>query len=376
MPAHKPKKRLSFLAGILLFVNYFAILLLLLSYLSVFINPSKFSLIAFAGLAYPVLLAINILFIILWIFIRAKYLILSLIVILIGWNHLGRFVQFNSNSEIEVNQDQIKILSYNIQNFVNVNTSSTKYITDFSNQDKIMNFLQEQDADIFCLQEVLNDKKGHQSFHKKLGKELNCDYSYHRNYYDNRDDKMDAIAIFSKFPIINNGFIDYDKKTIGIFADLIISDDTVRVYNLHLASIQFKREEYDFISDITKQQNQQDFKDNSLKVISRINSAYIKRGYQTEILTEHISKSPYPVFLCGDWNDTPVSFAYRNLSTNLTDSFRECGSGLGATFAGENFPSLRIDYILHYKGYKTIYYNRNKIPYSDHYPITAILVKQ
>jgi len=372
----KPKKHISFFAGILLFVNFLVVLLLILSYISVYINPSKFSLLAFAGLAYPLFLVLNMLFILLWIFVRAKYALLSILVIVLGWNHTGRLVQFNSESELGEGEKSVKILSYNIQNFVNENTASTKYITDFENQSRITNFIKEQNADIICLQEVLYDREGHKNFHNKLAKELNCNHSYHRNYYNNRKAKMDAIAIFTKYPMIDNGYIEYNKKTIGIYSDLIILEDTVRLYNLHLASIHFRREEYDFISDITKQQNQREFKDNSLKVISKINSAFIKRGFQSDILFEHISNSPYPILICGDFNDTPISYAYRKLSNELKDAFTESGQGFGITYAGENFPAFRIDYIFHDIKYNAINFTRHKISLSDHYPISCTLIKQ
>ncbi|MCD4682414.1 MAG: endonuclease/exonuclease/phosphatase family protein [Bacteroidales bacterium] len=353
-----------------------AIILLLLSYASVYVNPVKFSLLAFAGLAYPLFLVLNFLFIILWIFLRTKYALLSMLIILLGWNHLWRLVQFNSDSAFTEEDKHIKILSYNIQNFVNENTASTKYITDFENQAKIIKYVQQQNADLICLQEALYDRKDHKNFHETLAKELNCIHSYHRNYYNNRKAKMDAIAIFTKYPMIDKGFLEYNEKTIGIYTDLIILEDTVRLYNLHLASIHFRKEEYDFISDITKQQNQQEFKDNFLKVISKINSAFIKRGYQTDIITEHINDSPYPVIICGDLNDTPTSYAYRILSKGLKDAFTGSGKGFGITYAGENFPAFRIDYILHDDMFNAVNFTRNKISLSDHYPISSILIKE
>jgi len=117
-------------------------------------------------------------------------------------------------------------------------------------------------------------------------------------------------------------------------------------------------------------------KDNFLKVISKINSAFIKRGYQTDIITEHINDSPYPVIICGDLNDTPTSYAYRILSKGLKDAFTGSGKGFGITYAGENFPAFRIDYILHDDMFNAVNFTRNKISLSDHYPISSILIKE
>lgn len=369
-----PKKRISFLTGLFLLLNGLAVLLLLMSYISAYINPKNFSIIAFFGLGYPIILAINLLFIVFWFFVKVRYIFISILFILLGCNHLGRLVQFNSSAEITANTSQIKILSYNIQNFVKENTSTTKYIQDFENQREITNFIAEQEADIICLQEVLYDKENFEQFPDQIGEKFNCQHSYYKNYYPNKKNKIDALVIFTHYHIINKGYFEYLDKTIGIYCDILMENDTVRLYNLHLASIHFRREEYDFISDITKQQNQEEFKANTLKVISKMNTAFIKRGYQTNILTAHISKSPYPVIICGDFNDTPSSYAYRKISENLKDAFVESGKGFGITYAGKNFPAFRIDYIFHDNRFESVNFRKHKIPYSDHYPISCSLM--
>ena len=355
-------------------MNGLAVLFLLLAYISVYFNPESFSIIAFFGLGYPIILAINLMFIVFWFFVKLRYSFISILFILLGWNHLGRLVQIGSSSEIALNNNRIKLLSYNIQNFVKENTSTTKYIEDFKNQQDIINFIAEQKADIICLQEVLYDKEDFKQFPDQLGDKFGCKYPYSRNYYSNRKNKIDALMIFTRYPIINKGYFEYLDKTIGIYCDIILENDTVRLYNLHLASIHFRREEYDFISDITNQQNQEEFKTNTLNVISKMNKAFIKRGYQTDIITPHISKSPFPVIICGDLNDTPSSFAYREISANLKDAFTESGKGFGITYAGKNFPAFRIDYIFHDARFKSGNFQKHKIPYSDHYPISCYLV--
>lgn len=311
-----------------------------------------------------------------WFFVKIRYSFISLLFILLGWNHLGRLVQINSSEKIKEDSWQINVLSYNIQNFVKENTSTTKYIQSSEIQKDITNFITEVDPDIICLQEVLYDKEDFNQFPEMFGKKFGCNYSFSRNYYPKRKDKIDALMILTKYPIFNTGYFEYLEKTIGIYCDVIMKNDTVRLYNLHLASIHFKREEYDFITDIAKQQNQEEFKANTLKVISKMNTAFIKRGTQTNILTEHIGKSPFPVIICGDFNDTPSSFAYREISKNLKDAFVESGKGFGITYAGKNFPAFRIDFIFHSPQYSSGKFQRHKIPLSDHYPISCTLISE
>ncbi len=377
MSETKSKHRISFFLKVLLLLNFIAVLLLLVSYSAAYINPNILSIISLAGLAYPIILTVNIIFILIWLFTKKRFALLSLIAVLLGWNHLGRLVQFNSEKDVDTESKVIKVLSYNIQNFIKLNTSSTKYVTNFENQSKIIQFIQKQDADIICIQELLNDRKGFNKFPSELGKKLNCPNYYFINYYQRSSKtKIDAIAIFTKYPIIDKDFIVYEEKTIGIFTDLLINHDTIRLYNLHLASIRFKREDYDFISDIASQQDQENIKSGSKAIISKIKTAFIKRGYQVDILSEHISESPYPVIICGDFNDTPSSYVYRVISKERNDAFVESGKGFGNTYAGENFPSLRIDYIFYDDSFSSLNFKRHKINLSDHYPVSCFLLNK
>ncbi|MCD4665908.1 MAG: endonuclease/exonuclease/phosphatase family protein [Bacteroidales bacterium] len=376
MSETKPKHRISIISAFLLILNIIVVVLLLISYSASYINPVTSSFLAIAGLMYPIILAINLAFVLFWLFSKKRFSILSLIVILAGWNHLGRLVQFNSEKDIPAGSQAIKVLSYNIQNFIKKNVTNTKYISNFDNQLKITNFIKKQDADIVCLQEVLYDREGYKQFASNLSNDINCKNYYLQNYFQQSDEEiLDAIAIFTKYPIINDGSIVYEKKTIGIFTDILIQSDTIRIYNLHLASIRFKKEDYEFMSDITNKQEQEEFKESSIKVISKIRAAFVKRGNQVSVLKTHIRQSPFPLIICGDFNDTPSSYVYRNISKNLNDAFVISGKGFANTFAGGSIPSIRIDYILYDNSFHSMGFKRHKINLSDHFPISSILVK-
>ncbi len=376
MPERKSKKSVSLLTGIFLFFNLLAVLLLLVAYLSFYISPSRFVYLAFASLAYPFILAANLLFILFWIFIRFKYALISVFFVAIGWNHVMRLVEFNPSHEIPEGGKPIKLLTYNIQNFVKENVSNTKYITNSDYQSKITSFTIKQHADIICMQELLYDKKDFAVFAKQLADKFGCPYIFHNNYYQETVKKrLDGIVTFSKYLIINSGTLSLEDKTFALFTDLLIYGDTIRLYNIHLASIHFKRNEYNFIQDMASRQEQQEFSENSKKVITKLKKAFIKRGNQSELLEQHIKTSPYPVIICGDFNDTPSSYAYHMLSKGRKDSFVESGRGFGITYAGENFPAFRIDFILHDANFEAFEFIRHKVRYSDHYPVTCILVK-
>ncbi|MFW6224447.1 MAG: endonuclease/exonuclease/phosphatase family protein, partial [Bacteroidota bacterium] len=105
----------------------------------------------------------------------------------------------------------------------------------------------------------------------------------------------------------------------------------------------------------------------------KLRHGFMERAQQVDFVSEHIHKSPHPVIVCGDFNDTPMSYAYHTMRNNLKDSFTEAGMGFGKTYGGRA-PSYRIDYILHSPTINTLSHERLKVPYSDHFPVFARLI--
>ncbi len=154
-----------------------------------------------------------------------------------------------------------------------------------------------------------------------------------------------------------------------IFTDLVIRGDTIRIYNCHLQSVRLRKDYNDLLDSLIFNYSEKQL--DELKEVSvRMRQAYIQRAEQVDILARHINASPYPVIVCGDFNDTPVSYAYKKISKDLKDAFVIAGNGIGHSFRG-NLPYVRIDYILCGDPFKIIDYNTEKVRWSDHYPVTA-----
>lgn len=100
--------------------------------------------------------------------------------------------------------------------------------------------------------------------------------------------------------------------------------------------------------------------------------AFLMRSKQVDAIKEFIDKSPYKVIVCGDFNDSPTSYAYRTISGNLKDAFMEAGSGLGRTYVGP-MPSLRIDYILGDESFTFYNYYAKSFPFSDHKMVSCTI---
>jgi endonuclease/exonuclease/phosphatase family metal-dependent hydrolase len=196
-------------------------------------------------------------------------------------------------------------------------------------------------------------------------------YSHISYTYSFRSGSDYGIATFSKYPIVNKGKIKFDKSFNScIYSDILIDVDTIRVYNVHLQSIRLRKDNYGIIDSIFKLNTNRldDVKDISV----RLRDAYVIRARQVDELKSHMALSPYPVILCGDFNDTPVSYTYHQLLGDKKDAYRESGGGPGNTYRGK-LPSYRIDYIFHDDSFVSGNYKTSKLNLSDHFPVSCVL---
>jgi len=244
---------------------------------------------------------------------------------------------------------------------------------------KILDFLKAESPDIVCFQEYYTSEGTALNYRMtdSLAAIIPAAYS-HVEYSTTLHNNLDhwGIATFSKYPIVRKQALHFQQRNRNIFlcTDILAGNDTLRIINTHLESIRFKPEDYKFIENIGNEKQEEEL-NSSLNILRKMKRAYSKRAKQVETLKEEITRSPYSVILCGDFNDTPGSYSYQILSDGLTDSFRESGKGFGKTYAG-SFPSFRIDYILHDKKLKSFNYKTYRENLSDHYPISCMIYKE
>ncbi len=353
---------------ILFTLNIIAASGLLLAHLSTHISPTFFWPLAFFGLIYPFLILGNIIFLLLWTILWKKYAILSLIIILTGFNHLLRStpVLFNKSkdmADVPVNE-KLKVMSFNVRAF-----NIYEWLQSSTTNKDIFNFIRSEYPDVICIQEYYTNRNA--NFHPHRHNELfaNTPYNYIEYSIKNSKNTGFGIATFSKYPIVGRGSISFpDSYNRAIYTDILFNGDTVRVYNTHLQSVSLRANNYNFIDSLRfgYHENQiRELQDLSIK----LKSAYIKRAEQAAKVTNHRLQSAHPVIVCGDFNDTPVSFTYHKMSRGLKDAFLQSGKGRGNTYLGRF--SLRIDYILYDKGIEALEFSRIEAVLSDHYPILS-----
>jgi len=360
------------LKTILLLLNILAVVALEFALLAGHTMPSSTAFLAVFGLFYPLILFINLFFILLWLLFRSYWAVLSLIFILIGIQNLENNFSLHLSENEANNENTIKVLSYNVQNFgFEISDSAAAKV-----KQNIIFFAANENPDIICFQEFKSRDKSLYEPLKTLKNELNAESYYFESYFNPRyNEYLTGLAIFSKYDAVDKGKLKFEgSRTFGIYTDLVINTDTVRVYNIHFASIQLKQEDIGFVvnPDI---QDEETAKLHLLKIYNKLSAAFRLREKQVSFFVNQISASPYPVILCGDFNDPPSSFTYHEVTDFLEDTFVEKGRGMSWTYAGK-IPFLRIDYIMKSTDFTTEGYQLEKVNFSDHFPVTAILELQ
>ena len=328
----------SFFQGILFFINSIVACLLLLSYAIPFFNPFNHPYIGIFGLLVPFLILLNFVFFIYWLVQLKKQALLSIITLVIGFYNLDAFYQISERDVIV--PSTTKVMSYNVRLFNKFDWIKNKDV-----KSNIISTIEGEDPDILCIQEYIPNK------------ELESSFPYKYIVIKNKKGQLGQ-AIFSKYPIINKGNLDFKNSANNvIYADFIKNRDTVTIYNIHLESLKINPSKENFGEKDSK------------SLIARINASFKKQAEQASLLIDHEKKNPHKKIFSGDFNNTAFSWVYKQLKGSKVDAFEESGVGFGSTF---NYPfPTRIDFILvdpeiSIKSFKTLDLN-----YSDHFPIIS-----
>ena len=326
--------------------------------------------ISFFGLAYIYLLVANLCFLVIWFLSsRPKLILISLASLLIGWPFVERNVQFFSKQIPDEAYDKsVKVLTFNVQGFFQMESMNPDGTKGYA-----LDFFRDSEADIICMQEFMTSQWEKGLSEENIRKQLNKTPFYQIELSIGTS----GIATFSKFPIINKKLIFSDNTTNAcMFCDLLIGKDTVRVFNVHLKSIGFHDDERYLLNNVVKTEYSDSDVYTMKNIVRQMIKSSISRVDQVDIVSSYIAQSPYPVIVCGDFNDPPSSYTYQRVRNHLKDAFVEAGSGRSTTYDIGQLSSQRIDYILYSDNYKAFDYESPREQISDHFPVMCRLVKQ
>ena len=332
-------KKLSIIDKLIAVINSLIATLLLISFLSYYTSPNTLPILSLLSLTIPFLIVLNILFALYWLLKLKRQFLISIVALLIGFQHITKFYSFDEK-KVLLSSD-LKIMSYNVRMF-----NVYKAIKDSNIPQNIFEFINTKNPDVLCLQE--------------FSKKENLGFKYDYNFIKVNPKENFGQAIFSKYKIINSGSLNFpDTNNNAIFADIVKNEDTIRVYNTHLESLKINPKKETFTNG------------NSEKLKIRLETAFKKQVNQVNLLNQHQELTTHKSIICGDFNNNAFSWAYYQLKKGKNDAFEVAGKGFGKTY---NYPfPFRIDFILVDEKIEVNNFKTYSIEYSDHFPIMARL---
>ncbi len=333
-----------------------------------YIDPANFEWTAFLGLMYPFLFLLHLLLFACYLIIKRSmqtllFLIPALATIYLFLNSFG--LNYFSSAK-ETKGDTLKFMTYNVHMFTYANDLAANA------QPAMLQLIQSQQPEVLCMQDfqLKTGTGGQLNTIDSIKTILKTTY-----FYDGPDNPelfpTQSIVTFSKYPIVNSGFILFSETSGGnqsVFTDINKNGRIVRVYNVHFESLGFQQSEYE------------EWKNADLigkfkflyKVKDKFAVAFANRSKQVKMVRKHANSCPYPFIIAGDFNDTPSSFAVNYTIKGMRNAFREKGCGYTVTFNG-GLPDFQIDYVLVQPYFSVLNYNVIRKKLSDHYPVVVTL---
>lgn len=321
-----------------------------LSFLALSIHPAEKLFFQWVGLFLPVLLLINIGLLVYWGIRRRIWFWFPLLALIANyWYYPSIFNTLPANTNSNTSARNIVLATYNVSSFQDrTNGYSLHHISDMVTEKRV---------DVFCIQEVpLN---------------LSADSLLaafplfsHIAITDPIKDGF-GMVVLSKFPIIDFEIISFaERQNCALKADLDVLGKRISVLNCHLQTTNWnQRNLLRFNKKIDSFVKQKKVMDNN----------FILRAYQADIISGIIHSLPYPVIVCGDFNDTPSSYVYHRMKGALNDSFHSSNFYYSYTYR-YMYKLLRIDYLFYspesFSGKK---YESPNIGFSDHNPVIVTL---
>lgn len=346
-----------FVAMLFLGANLFTLLLLWICCATTWVYLPAYPRMGTVGLAFPIFLVLNLLFIPLWLIYKPRMLVVPIV----GMALCGGYIldYFPLNFGHPQDEPELTVMTWNTSNMTLYGADSLHFATDY-----VVN----SGADVIFLQEHLPETAKFHAMNDTLRAR-----GYHIDYRKGR-------TIITRFPILS---IDTLKASTSLSngilrADLQYQDDTLTVFCVHLESNKLSFDDKSEYGEAIKSPEQKRIKHEVGYLGHKIGAASTYRAQQTKALLNTLDSLPdgRSVLVCGDFNDTPISYAYQKINHRLDNAFRHKGHGVGVTYNERFFP-IRIDHIFYSSDWQcTEVHIEQSMMASDHYPVVARLKKR
>ncbi len=340
------------LGWILLGINSLVVMLLWVCAYASYINPVDYPALSCMGLAFPIFLVANVLFLFFWLLVYRRYALLPLLGFICCLGAIRIYVPINIGGD-DAPEDAVKVLSYNVRYFGDTQPHTKE------KPNGVLEYLANSGADVICMQEHWTGGKLSQ---KDVDYALR-DYPYKRIH--------NALSCYSRFPILSSRPVTFkDTYNAAEIYQLKVGDDTLNVINNHLESNRLTEEDKEVYRDMIKAPDKQKVKKGSRLLLGKLAEAAAKRAVQADSIARLVERYKDGLLIvCGDFNDSPLSYTRRVIGEELDDAFVQSGNGVGISYNRNGF-YFRIDHILVSKKLQTYGCTVDRsVKASDHYPI-------
>lgn len=336
---------------------------LVIAYISPHVAPSSFGSLTIVGIFAPLLYLAVLVCMLVWLFL-SRWIIggILFVLLLVGMPYIDEYYNIPLFREVEKPAERrtFKVMSYNLRGFFDDAGSRcvSRYVEYFEEVGL---------PDIACFQEFSRDAAGIEQID-----------SLFDAYYMHETIEAGEVMLrtYSRYPIVAKDSISGAGRGTSQWVDIAIErnlkSDTLRIFNNHLYTMNISVTDSE---DIARGKILQDG-ERVRSIVDRIADNSAIRAAHADTLKSVMNATRHPYIVCGDFNDTPMSFVYTLLSEGLSDAFVELGSGYGYTFRPMH-RLLRIDYVLYSNGIEGLNYEVDEnVELSDHQPITVTAKKK
>jgi endonuclease/exonuclease/phosphatase family metal-dependent hydrolase len=358
-----------------LLLNVAVAILFLTTCCNAFLHPDKWWFISLLAFFFPLFLFLLLGFLFFWLFVSARWSLISLLSLLIGWQNIHAFfgMSLSKKDFSHKSENTLRIFTWNVRRWDEFTTKKTGAS---GHRQSMLELVARQQADLLCFQEFYEPDDSTKSNIHYIRDVLHYPYYLFSHDSRNKINKYETgVIIFSKYPIIRSARQRFESYPAGsseslIEADITVNGTRIRICTVHLQSVLFKSKDF---RDVEIIRNAQDsMLPASRSLAKKLKYALSVRGYQADTVRRHLDASPYPVVICGDFNDVPNSYTYFHIKGDRQDAFISSSFGIGRTYIHIS-PTLRIDYILPATSFKVLQCAKIISPFSDHHPVMADL---
>jgi len=354
----KEKKKTSpfvrVLIGIFLGANICTVLLMWLAVLSTYVSPALHPTLSLLGLFFPIFVAVDIAFFFFWLIFRFYLVWVPLLGLLVVAGYAMDYCPINTKKYLS--DSAICVVTYNIGG-----------AKEDSSRLEVLNFLKEKSPDIVCLQEVWSNFKDMPEFQR-----VTDSMGYHRIIGNGK-------YILTRFPVLGDTLhIDYPtRKNSSMACWIHCQGDSLLLVSNHLESNALSDSDKTEYKNMILDPEQERVEQGSKVLLRKLKDAALYRGAQTDTLCALIDRNEgKSILMCGDFNDTPISYTYQRLASRLDCAFRKTARGVGFTYSQSGI-YVRIDHIFTTSDWQCIKcYVDNSITASDHFPVVAYMQKK